>query len=164
MWQRSVSTLAAVLCLGLLAAGSNAGGKKEKGKAGHFPHHEEYEKCAKACNDCQRICDACATHCAMLVADGKKDHLKTLMTCRDCADFCAAAAEIVARGGPFADLICKSCADACNRCGKACEKFKDDEMMRRCAQECFRCEKACREMLTHVHHHHEGKGGEAKGE
>jgi hypothetical protein len=84
-----------------------------------------------------------------MLGEGHKHHLKTLNTCRDCADFCSAAAEIVARQGPFASLICQGCADACARCGEACEQFTDDEHMKRCAAECRRCEKACREMTHH---------------
>ncbi len=155
-------TLAVLTCaaamLGLAALSLSAGeargqGKGEKG--GLHAHHEMFERCAKACNDCQRICDACGTHCAHLIAQGKKEHLKTLRTCQDCASFCATASQIVARGGPFADLICTSCAEACVRCGKACEEHRSDMMMRQCAEECRRCEQACREMLKHL-------GGAAK--
>ena len=34
-------------------------------------------------------------------------------------------------------------------CGAECEKFKDDEHMKRCAEECKKCAKACREMLKY---------------
>ena len=94
---------------------------------------------------------------ADLLAKGKKDHLRTLRTCQDCATHCGAAACITVRKGPFSDLICTACADACNRCGKACEKFKDDEHMKKCAEECFKCEKACREMLKHAKMHKKDK-------
>jgi len=129
--------------------------KKVQGKGDHQAHHAMLEKCAKACNDCQRICDACARHCTHLVAEGKKEHVKTLRTCQDCASFCATAAQIVSRGGPFADLICKGCAEACNRCGKACKEHSDD-MMQKCAEECARCEKACQEMVQHAGHLEKG--------
>jgi hypothetical protein len=121
--------------------------------AGQGHHGEYYDKCARACSDCQRSCDSCSTHCAHLLAEGKKEHHKTLATCQDCATHCAAAASIVARKGPFSDLICKACAEACERCGKACEAFPGDKHMKQCAEECRRCEKACREMLEHT-----GKG------
>jgi len=71
------------------------------GFAGDHPHAIAYEKCAKACSDCQRMCELCTTHCAKQVAAGKKEHLKTLQTCQDCAAHCSAAASIVARQGPF---------------------------------------------------------------
>ena len=59
------------------------------------------QECAKACSDCQRVCDLCATHCANLLADGKKEHLSCLMHCRDCATCCAACSQVCASGGPL---------------------------------------------------------------
>lgn len=119
-------------------------------KSGSSKHAAVFDQCAKACSDCQRACDACAAHCAHLLAEGKKDHLRTLQTCQDCATHCVAAACIMSRHGPFADLICKACADACARCGKECDRLSNDPMMKKCADECKSCEKACREMLMHV--------------
>jgi hypothetical protein len=115
-------------------------------------HGGMLEACAKACSDCQRECESCATHCAKQLEAGKKDHAKTLATCLDCASFCAAAASIVARSGPFAALICRACVDACALCGKECEKFPDDKHMKACAEECRKCEKACKEMAAHANH------------
>lgn len=131
---------------------------QEKDKAKSGADHQEgttseaLMRCAEECSKCQRECDSCGSHCAKLLSEGKKEHLNTLMTCRDCADFCSAAAEIVARGGPFASLICESCAEACARCGQECEKFPESEQMKRCAQACRSCEKACREMAKHRGH------------
>lgn len=133
--------------------------KKPKAKASdnppagheHMEHNEALQACAKACSDCQRMCDMCSTHCGHQLAEGKKEHVTTLMTCQDCADICAAASQVTARGGPFSGIICESCADACGACAKECEKFPDDEHMTACAKECRKCEKACREMLKHAH-------------
>lgn len=123
---------------------------KEQGdQAGH---HDMLQACAKACSDCQRACDMCATHCANLLGQGRNEHATTLATCQDCADVCVAAAQIVARGGPFSALVCEACADACARCAKECEKFPDDKHMSMCAAECRKCEKACREMIKHTGH------------
>lgn len=126
--------------------------KKVKSDVDHAEHSAANQACAKACSDCQRECDTCATHCAHQLHAGKKDHIASLMACQDCADFCVAAAQIVARGGPFVSLICHSCADACMKCGKECDKFPSDAHMKRCAEECRKCEKACREMLKHAGH------------
>jgi hypothetical protein len=106
--------------------------------------------CAKECNACQRECDLCTRHCAEMLASGKKEHLATLGACEDCASVCAVAAQIVSRQGPMSGTICDACAKACTSCGAACEKFPDDELMKRCAQECRKCEKACRDMLKHA--------------
>jgi hypothetical protein len=102
--------------------------------------------CAKACDDCARLCDTCSAHCARLVGNGQKEHVETLKLCLDCAAVCRAASTITAKDGPMADLITIACADACKRCGDACEKHASDPLMKRCAEECRACEKVCREM------------------
>jgi hypothetical protein len=118
--------------------------------ADHEHDEHGFMACAEACTDCGRECDSCAAHCADLLAQGQKQHVKTLQTCEDCATTCYAAARIVARKGPFSKTICEACAEACQRCGKACEQFPDDPHMKRCAEQCRRCEKACRDMIQHL--------------
>lgn len=125
---------------------------------GHEAHAEHFAACAKACSKCMHECGACAHHCAHLVAQGKKDHLTTLGTCTDCAEFCSAAAKVTSHHGPMAALCCEACAKACDVCGKACEKHGEDEHMKQCAQECRDCAKACREMMQHVGHNREASG------
>jgi hypothetical protein len=148
---RIIGLMAAVLmaAAGLVAlSGVPAVGQEKKAEPGlRESHHEAVDHCVRACNDCQRACDMCAAHCVRLIADGKKEHVKTLQTCQDCAEICSSAARIVAHHGLFSDLICRSCADACSRCGKQCEQFSDDKLMKACAEECRRCEKECRAML-----------------
>jgi hypothetical protein len=129
---------------------SSAGDKAPPAKSDHEAHAQHYWTCAEVCDDCARTCDACSTHCALALADGKKEHLNTLRTCQDCATICSAAATVTARSGPFSKEICTACAEACKRCGDACAKHKDDKMMARCSEVCFKCEKACREMLKHT--------------
>ncbi len=133
---------------GLAAAQDRPGAK---GAVGHKAGDPTLLTCAKACSDCQRECDGCATHCAELLQKGERDHFTTLQTCLDCADVCAAASHVVARGGPFTHLICEACIDACAKCGAQCAKFPASERMKACAAECRRCEEACREMLQHGH-------------
>jgi hypothetical protein len=83
-----------------------------------------------------------------MIAEGQKQHLQTLRTCQDCATLCSSASCVVAKSGPFSDLICTACAEACKRCGDACAKHAEhDPIMKQCADECKRCEKACRDML-----------------
>jgi len=114
------------------------------------PKMSHFLDCSKACDDCARFCDLCANHCAKLISEGKKEHLHTLKTCQDCSEICTAASRVVAKFGPFSDLICTACADACKRCGDECEKHQSDPMMKKCAEECRKCEKACRDMLKHA--------------
>ena len=152
---RKIFGLAVVVLLALGVAVAQQPKKpksSEKPASVHAEHDEGLQACAKACSDCQRMCDMCATHCGHQLVDGKKEHIMTLMTCQDCANICAAASQVTARGGPLSGTICQSCADACAACAKECEKFPDDEHMTACAKECRKCEKACREMVKHAGH------------
>ncbi len=107
---------------------------------------EMFQDCAKACSECQLVCDGCVTHCASMMNEGKKEHATTLKSCQDCADICTAAARILSRGGPYSKITCQACADICAQCASECEKFPNDPHMVRCAEECRKCEKMCREM------------------
>lgn len=118
----------------------------------HSSHAGAMSECAAACADCQRACDSCSEHCLKLVTEGNKQHQQTLQTCLDCAEICAAADRIVSRSGPFSDTICRACAEACNRCAKACEQFSDDEHMSQCAEECRKCQRACESMVSQSPH------------
>jgi hypothetical protein len=142
---------------GLYAAGENPKPPPEErpapvraGQPNPDPRMPHFMVCAKACDDCERICNLCATHCAKLAAEGKKEHLDTARACIDCAAICGAAATVTAKDGVFSDLICTACADACKRCGDLCEKHSSDPIMKQCAEECRRCEKACREMIKNA--------------
>lgn len=114
-------------------------------------HHQhgaaEMEKCLKECARCARECESCFNHCTHLVAEGKKEHVRTLKTCNDCGDMCALAGKLVARNGVFMNAMCEACAKACDGCGAECDKFPHDDHMKKCAQACKDCAKACREMV-----------------
>jgi hypothetical protein len=115
-------------------------------------HHEHFVKCAKACAECQVSCDSCFHHCSALVAAGKKEHVKTMHSCVDCAEFCALAAKLSARQSPLSATACDGCAKACDDCAKECEKFRDDKHMADCAKACRDCAKSCRTMIEHLKH------------
>ncbi len=142
--------LALIALLAITPAARTAEPKAEPAKIEHSEHDAMMMSCAKACSDCQRMCDMCATHCSHMLAEAKKDHSKTLATCLDCATICAAASQVVARGGPFSHMVCLACADCCAKCAKACENHPDDKHMKMCAEECRKCEKACAEMVKHM--------------
>ncbi len=88
-------------------------------------------------------CDDCAAYCLQMLRDGHADHLTTAETCRDCADFCAVAAQMVARSGPFQVQMSRACAEACRLCDEACQRFGDDPTMKMCAAQCALCAEAC---------------------
>lgn len=119
------------------------------GASGHQHGHDGQvmRDCAAECAKCQEICDSCAAHCLKMLGEGKKAHAETLQTCLDCAEICAAADRVVARSGPFSNIICRACADACLHCAEACERFPDDQHMADCARECRKCASVCQQML-----------------
>jgi hypothetical protein len=140
---------AAVLAL---VAWSGLGVRADDKPAKEEHAHGHFDKCAKACADCQVSCDSCFHHCATLVAKGEKDHARTMHTCVDCAECCKLAASLCARQSPFAKNACDCCAKCCDECAKACEHFKDDKHMAACAKSCRDCAAACREMMKHADH------------
>jgi hypothetical protein len=144
--RRSLSLLFGFTAAALMAGATSAAEEKKA----EDPHAAHFSACAKACADCMLECESCSRHCADMVANGKKEHVATLGACRDCAEFCATSAKIVANRGPMAGLACESCAKACDTCATQCEKFADDAHMARCAKSCRDCAKSCREMLKHV--------------
>jgi len=103
--------------------------------------------CADACGKCLRECESCSTHCAGLLAAGKREHAATLRLCLDCADLCTAALRLVSRRGPLMEAICETCARACDLCAAECGKFPGERSLEACAAACRICAAACREML-----------------
>ena len=145
MHRHPLPSLIALVAAGLFAATANA---QAAPKAAN-PHAGHDAECAKACANCMQQCESCVRHCANLVAEGKKEHMKTLGTCDDCAEFCTAAARIVSHRGPMMNPMCEACAKACDTCAAACEKYPKDEHMIQCAKACRECARSCREMLKH---------------
>jgi len=140
----SAAAVGAFAQLGIAQQRNSAEGKTSEQNS----QAASYRECAKACSDCQRECDSCATHCATLMAQGQnRQHYTTLRMCLDCADVCAATAQIVSRSGPFSGDVCEACADVCKRCGEECKQHTGDALMQDCAKACEQCEKACREMV-----------------
>ena len=134
----------AILALAAFVAPARAADDKP---AAHVHDSPEMTKCEKACVDCAKECESCFHHCAMMLAQGKKEHLRSLQTCNDCGVLCAVAAKLIARHGPFVGLTCDACGKACDLCGAECEKFTGDEHMKKCATACRDCAKACRDMV-----------------
>jgi len=148
----TLASLTVVLAGMVSAQQSGQPAQTQPGKA-HAGHHDAaFEKCAKACADCALECDSCGRHCMEMVAEGKKEHLKTARTCADCAAICQAAACSAAKQGPLAGTICEACAKVCDACGNECDKFPNDEHMKKCARTCHDCAKACRDMVAHAGH------------
>ena len=126
--RKMMYTLVAVLVAAVAVMGSAIAVAQKSAEQGH-EHETHFEKCAKACADCQTHCDSCFQHCAELVAKGDKDHVKSMHACVDCAECCKLAATLSARHSPFAAAACECCAKCNDECAAACEKFPDDKHM-----------------------------------
>lgn len=108
-------------------------------------HRAMSHACLEACVECLVACEMCADAC-LEEADSK-----TLTTCirldRDCAEACAAAVRVMARGGPLTAELCHACARACDACAAECDKHAaHHEHCRLCAEACRRCADECRRM------------------
>ncbi len=143
---RTFTVVAAVAVAGLFATGVGLAQRTPPALDPHAAHHTMMDDCAKACHECQRACDACAHHCATMAVGGKKEHVKAMHTCQDCAAFCAMTGRVAGSHGPFSHLAADACATACERCAVACEELRDDAKMKHCAEECRRCQKSCQQM------------------
>ena len=109
--------------------------------------NSSYHDCIEACVECLIACEMCSDACL-----DEPDVAKMVMCIRldrDCAEACAAAIRVMARGGPLAETLCRACADACDACGAECEKHAaHHEHCRVCAEACRRCAEACRRMAV----------------
>ncbi len=109
------------------AALEGTGFAQERKSNAAEPHHTEHDEMYQKVRESLFGLPTGLRHVrhafAHLMHSGQKEHLTTLMTCQDCANFCAAASQIVARGGPFADLICKSCAEPAPVAARSAKSF-----------------------------------------
>ena len=111
------------------------------------PSTTAYHECLEACVECLVACEMCSAACL------EEDDVKMMAACirldRDCAEACAAAVRVMARGGPLAKEFCRLCAEACDRCAAECEKHaQHHDHCRICAEACRRCADACRRMAA----------------
>jgi hypothetical protein len=96
-----------------------------------------------ACIACTIACENCATEC--LHEQDAKMMARCIELDRDCADICALAVRLMARGSEFAARICAVCAEVCDACAQECGKH-DNEHCKRCAEACRKCAEECRKM------------------
>src|SRR4051794_35543670 len=109
-------------------------------------HDKTNEECLKACSDCAKVCDETFHHCYHQVAEGKREHAKSLHLVSDCAGFCSLSACMIARHSPLMIHSCAACAEACKATAAEVEKF-DSKEMKRAASELRNCERSCTAMV-----------------
>jgi hypothetical protein len=102
-----------------------------------------FQDCIDACEACAAACDRCASACL------REEDVKMMAACIaldiDCSQLCRLAAGFMARSSPFAQALCRQCAEVCAACAAECGKH-DAEHCKRCAKACQRCAEACRAM------------------
>ena len=110
----------------------------------HDTTTHDMQQCIQNCRDCQRICMLTITHC---FAQGgemcEATHIRLLM---DCAEICQASANFMLRASDLHPYTCAVCAQVCEQCKAACERYGDSQQMRLCADACQRCADSCHYM------------------
>jgi hypothetical protein len=105
-----------------------------------------HDRCAKDCAEAMIACNKGFHHCYRQVAEGKREHARTMHLCVDCADICGTAATLVARMSPLMAHTCKAAAECCEGLIAQCDQLNDPEM-RSITEACRACTKSCREMV-----------------
>ncbi len=105
--------------------------------------HHEHDACLQACLACLTACE----HCATEDIKAGESMAACALLCRDCADYCALSAHLIARDSPFMHDLCQLCAKVCDECAAECEKHAmHHDHCRECAEACRRCAAECRKM------------------
>lgn len=111
----------------------------------HTMHQSaEMEQCIQNCLDCHRICLATVAHCLQM--GGRHAEARHITLLLDCAEICQTSANFMIRGSELHGIICRACAEICERCAAECAQFGDDQTMQQCAEMCRRCAQSCRQM------------------
>ncbi len=113
--------------------------------------HEVNIECITACYSCAEACNACADAC--LGEKDVVQMVECIRNCNDCANVCLATARLVSRftqtDKTLAGAQLRACIKACEICGATCaEHGKMMEHCRVCAEACQRCKKACEALLA----------------
>jgi len=85
---------------------------------------------------CVAACERCATAC-LHEADVPL-MTRCINLCRDCADVCALAARLVARGSAYAEALLTQCEAICRACADECGQHSHRHCQE-CAEACRRC-------------------------
>ncbi len=101
-------------------------------------------KCIENCTGCHAICLETINYC--LDKGGAHASAEHIALLASCAEICSTCASAMLLGSPASSVICGSCAEVCRLCAESCERFTDDEQMKRCADSCRRCVESCTSM------------------
>lgn len=113
----------------------------------HPPLRAAMRQCIDNCLHCHATCLETLAHC--LTIGGEHAEAAHIGLMQDCAQLCATAADLMARGSPHHAELCRLCAAVCRACADDCDRVDpDDAMMQGCAATCRRCADSCDEMAS----------------
>ena len=102
-----------------------------------------------AMSDCAQACTADTD--ADLGEQDLTEMVQCIRLCLDCTDICAATAGVISRPANYDNDVVRpllqACVAICKSCGEECERHVHMPHCRVCAEACQRCERACRELL-----------------
>jgi len=109
-----------------------------------LPLNAELRDCIEQCDICHRVCMETLSYCLGLGGEhAEREHIRLLA---DCAELCQTNENFMLRGSELHTRISRVCEAVCILCAENCERFADDETLRRCAIVCRRCAAACGRM------------------
>jgi hypothetical protein len=100
--------------------------------------------CIDHCLASHRICLETAAYATKQGGALAATSLVAMLT--DCAELCQATANSMLRKSALHTILCRACAEACERCSQECLRHSDDPQMARCSSTCKTCAASCREM------------------
>jgi hypothetical protein len=107
--------------------------------------------CIDACFDCAQACTACADACLSESPERLVELGKCIRSDLDCAAICDATGQILSRHTGYDANITRAvldaCALVCRSCAEECERHSTMSHCQACALECRRCENACQTLL-----------------
>lgn len=112
---------------------------------------DDLAACIAACHDCAQACVACADACLA------ESHVDMLLECitldANCADICAATANVLSRRTAYRGSVTmaqlEACRVVCATCAEVCERHSSKhEHCRICADSCRRCEQLCLALIS----------------
>lgn len=100
--------------------------------------------CVEDCVASHRMCLETAAYAAKQGGALATAPLIAMLT--DCAELCQTTANSMLRESALHRIICRACAEACERCAQECLGHGKDEQMARCSATCRQCGASCRMM------------------
>lgn len=115
--------------------------------------HREMEGMAMPMTDCVDHCIASHRMCLETAAYVAKQGVplataSLLAMLTDCAELCQTTANSMLRESTLHIILCRACAEACERCAQECLRHGNDRQMSRCSNTCKDCAASCRAMAA----------------